>query len=248
MSKLSDFVSKGVRLIVTDDEHAVPELEEAAPRAPSTRTPSPPPPPRGRAPRERTPRELPPEELVAEPPRSVARSQVSADVADFGAVYQEAGIELPLHGYGVDKVAEMLENKRLAALAPEVKATAVLAALEAAGVELKDVIQDGVRRDKALDAFFGGKTAETQELRGKSESRIEEIRQQIATLLKEKNAEIEALKKAAEDAAQALAKLEEKKLREEDRLHAVLAHFVEAAANPITRGMPPAPEKPASAS
>ena len=124
----------------------------------------------------------------------------------------------------------------------------MLAALEAAGVELKDVIQDGVRRDKALDAFFGGKTAETQELRGKSERRIEEIKEQIAALLKEKNAEIEALKKAAEEASQALAKLDERKQREEDRLHAILAHFVEAAGNPITRGKPPAPEKPASAS
>jgi len=240
MSKISDFVSKGVRLIVTDEEQDVPELEPAAP--------SPPPPPRGRAPRERTPREMPPEDLAAEPPRSVARSQVAADVADFGQVYQEAGIELPLHGYGVDKVGEMLENKRLATLAREVKATAVLAALEAAGVELKDVIQDGVRRDKALDAFFDGKTRETQELRGKSEQRIEEIQQQIAAFLKEKNAEIEALKQAALGATQALAKLDERKHHEEDRLHAILAHFVEAATNPITRGKPPAPEKPASAS
>ena len=35
-------------------------------------------------------------------------------MVDFGAVYAEAGIELPPHGYGIDKVAEMLESKRLA--------------------------------------------------------------------------------------------------------------------------------------
>ena len=246
MSKISDFVSKGVRLIVTDEqEQLASEPEAASPPSP----PSPPPPPRGRAPRERTPRELPPQELTAEPPKSVARSQVAADVADFGQVYQEAGIELPLHGYGVDKVGEMLENKRLATLAREVKATAVLAALEAAGVELKDVIVDGVRRDKALDAFFDSKTRETQELRGKSETRIEEIQQQIAAFLKEKNAEIEALKKAALGATQALANLDERKQREEDRLYAILAHFVEAATNPITRAKASAPEKkPASTS
>jgi hypothetical protein len=240
MSKLSDFVSKGVRLIVTDDPaQPAPELDEVA---------SPPPPPRGRAPRERTPRELPAEELMAEPPRSVERSKVAADVADFGAVYEEAGIELPLHGYGVDKVGEMLDNKRLAAMGREVKASAVLAALEAAGVELKDVIQDALRRDKALDAFLEGKTRETQELRGKSEARVEEIKEQIAVFLRERNAEIEALKQAAEGAGQALGKLEERKLREEDRLHAVLAHFVEAAANPITRAAKSGvPDKPATA-
>jgi hypothetical protein len=249
MSKLSEFVSKGVRLIVTDDqEQPIPELDEAPARPPSRPSASSPPPPRGRGLRERTPREMPAEELIAEPPNPVTRSQVAADVADFGAVYQEAGIELPLHGYGIEKVGEMLENKRLTNLAREVKATAVLAALEAAGVELKDVIQDGVRRDKALDAFLAGKAQETQELRGKSEARIEEIKEQIATFLKDKNAEIEALKQAAEGAGQALTKLEERKQREEDRLHGILAHFVEAAANPITRGKPAAPDKPASAS
>jgi len=234
MSKLSNLVSKGVRLIVADDAESEPEAEAPAPVE--------------RAPRERTPRELPAEALVAEPPRSVQRSQLAADVVAFSEVYAEAGIELPLHGYGIEKVGEMLENKRLAAMAREVKATAVLAALEAAGVELKDVIQDGVRRDKALDAFLAGKTYETQELRGKSETRIEEIREQIATFLREKNAEIEELKKAAEGAALSLSRLEERKLREEERLHGILSHFIEAAANPITRSKPASPDKPASTS
>jgi hypothetical protein len=234
MSKLSNLVNKGVRLIVADSEEAQPETEAEAPVE--------------RAPRARTPRELPAEALVAEPPKSVQRSQLAADVVDFSAVYAEAGIELPLHGYGVDKVGEMLENKRLAAMAREVKATAVLAALEAAGVELRDVIQDGVRRDKALDAFLEGKTTETQELRGKSETHVEAIREQIAVFLKEKNAEIESLKKAAEAAGQALAKLEQRKAREEERLHGVLSHFIEGAANPITRGKASVPDKPASTS
>lgn len=240
MSKLSNLVSKGVRLIVSDDDEAQPELDASA---------APPPLPRERAPREsRTPRELPAEDIVAEPPRSVQRSEIAADVLDLGEVYTEAGIELPLHGYGIDKVGEMLENKRLAAMGREVKATAVLAALEAAGVELKDVIQDGVRRDKALDAFFEGKTAETQQLKSRSDAKVEEIREQIAAFLKEKNAEIEALKLAAETAGLALTRLEERKAREEERLHAVLSHFVEAAANPITRGRGGTPDKPAPTS
>ena len=33
MSRLKDFVSKGVRLIVSDDEAAVPDLEEPEPDA-----------------------------------------------------------------------------------------------------------------------------------------------------------------------------------------------------------------------
>ena len=123
-------------------------------------------------------------------------------VEDFGAVYEEAGIALPDHGYGVDKVAEMLEGKRLGQLGREVKATAVLAALEAAQVDVKDVIQDAVRRDKALDAFEAAKERELQELREKNETRVRALRQEMEALLTKINAEIESLKAASEEAGQ----------------------------------------------
>lgn len=228
MSKLSELVSKGVRLIVTEGD-------------PSANT----------APVERE-REIAADVLDVEPPRPVERSSVNADVEEFGAVYAEAGVEAPLHGYGVDKAGEMLENKRLATLSREVKATAVLAALEAAGAPIRDVIQDAVRRDKALDAFEAGKTAETQELRAKTEARVQTIRQEIDAFLRTKNAEIESLKAAADAAAQALLRLQERKRREEERLHAIVAHFIEGGENPITTSGSAstggaAPDKPASA-
>jgi len=174
MSKLKDLVSKGVRLIVAD----VPESGEAAA---GEATP----------PREA---EIPAEAFEASEPRRVTRSEVPADVADFSAVFAEAGIELPLHGYGIDKVAEMLDSKRLASLGREVKATAVMAALEAAGVPLRDVIQDAVKRDKALDAFEAAKGREIQELHARTEVRLEEIKAEIDAFLKERNGELEQLK------------------------------------------------------
>ena len=129
MSKLKDLVSRGVRLIVTD----APGTEAAEGET---------------APAERE-LEIPGEAFEAAEPRRVTRSEVPADVKDFAAVYAEAGIEPPVHGYGIDKAAEMLDSKRLSNLGREVKAAAVLAAIEAAGVPLRDVIQDAVKRDKA---------------------------------------------------------------------------------------------------
>lgn len=216
MSRLKDLVSKGVRLIVADSE----------PGAEATPTPEP------------TEREIPAEAFQQEP-EPVRRSQVAADVEDFGAVYQEAGIELPLHGYGIDKVAEMLESKRLASLAKEVKATAVLAALEAAQVPIREVIQDAVLRDKALDAFEAAKEREISELRAQSEARVASIQSEMEAYLREKNAEIEALKKAGEGAVQAFQKLQERKRREEQRLHDVVAHFIEGTENPVSTGPKP---------
>jgi hypothetical protein len=220
MGKLSEFVSKGVRLIVVDPESPAGDAHGAESPAPA------------RGPQ---PREIAAEEIDSPPPPPV-RSEVAMEIEDFGAVYDEAGVGIPDHGYGVDKVAEMLQGKRLSSLSREVRATAVLAALEAAQVDVKDVIADAVKRDKALDAFEAAKERELQDLRAKNESRVRELRQEMETLLTKINAEIERLKGAAEGAEKAFAQLQIRKRREEERLHEVVANFVEPPENPITAG------------
>ena len=229
MGKLSELVSKGVRLIVVDPD-AEPELE------PEARVPSPPPPPPPGAPVGRARgRQLPSEVAQAVPPRRVVRSEVAADVQDFAAVYKEAGITLPPHGYGVDRIAEMLQGKRLASLSREVRATAVLAALEAARVDVQDVIEDGVRRDKALDAFEAAKERELVERKAGNETRVQSLRKDLDELLRKINSEIEKLKQESQEAEAAFAQLQIRKRQEEARLHDVVAHFVEGA-NPISTG------------
>jgi hypothetical protein len=207
MGALGNIVKKGVRLIVTDSEEGQPPVT--------------------------TPKEIP-AEAMAVPEAPVAPASDLPAVAGFADVYREAGVELPAHGYGIDKVAEMLENKRLATLAREVRATAVLTALEAAGVALPDVIQDAVRRDQALDAFEAAKRRELDELKKNNQAQVAAVQQAIESFLREKNAEIEGF-----------AQLEARKRREEERLRDVVCHFVEAAENPITTGAAsPAPAPP----
>ncbi len=229
MSRITDLVSKGVRLIVSEGETELPPdllEDEGAPARPSA------PRPRPAAPRER---EIPPEVFDVPPPRRVQQSAVPASIGDFGPVYSESGIELPPHGYGVDKVAEMLQSKRLTSLAPEVRAAAVMAALEAAGVAIRDVVQDAVLRDKALDAFESAKDREAKDSRHKNEARIASLQQELDALVKKIGAEIESLKKASDQAETAFQALRERKLKEEERLHAVVAHFIEGADNPVTK-------------
>jgi hypothetical protein len=223
VSKLKDLVSRGVRLIVTD-------TAEASSDAPPAE------------------REIPPEAFAAEP-RAVAASAVPSSIEDFGAVYEEAGIALPPHGYGVEKVTEMLASKRLASLGREVKAAAVMAALEAASVPLREVLQDAVLRDKALDAFEAAKQRELQELRGRNETRIESLKAEMEGLLRKINVEIEKLKRESEEAAQAFQRLQERKRQEEGRMHDMVSHFIEGGDNPVSLGATPAapPARPGSA-
>jgi hypothetical protein len=218
MGALGNIVKKGVRLIVTDTEEGAPPLS--------------------------TPKDIPAEAVAVPEAPAPPASELPA-VAGFGDVYREAGVELPAHGYGIDKVAEMLENKRLATLAREVRATAVLTALEAAGVALPDVIQDAVRRDQALDAFEAAKRRELEALKKDNQAQVAAVQQAIEDFLREKNAEIEGLKRATDAAIEAFAQLEARKRREEERLRDVVCHFVEAADNPITTGAAgPAPTSP----
>jgi hypothetical protein len=217
MGALGNFVKKGVRLIVSETDATGGTAE-----TPLT-----------------TPKQIPGEAFAAPDSAAAPASGLPAQ-SDFAEVYREAGVQLPAHGYGIDKVAEMLENKRLTTLTREVRATAVLTALEAAGVTLADVIQDAVARDRALDAFEAAKSQELENLKTDSQARIGAVQQEIESFLREKNAEIESLKKGADSASQAFSELTARKRREEERLRDVVTFFVEPADNPITTAATPA--------
>ncbi len=224
MTGLSEFVRKGVRLIVTESDEGPVELPPSGPKV-------------------ETPREIPAEDLAV-PEAPAVESALPSDVADFAAVYAEAGVSEAPHGYGVNKVAEMLANPRLASLGREVKAAAVLAALEAAGVTLAEVIQDAVRRDRAIDAFESAKRQELDRLEADNQARLADIDAEIRSFLRDRNAQIEELKAATKAAQEAFASLLDRKHAEEERLRDIVCHFVAPSDNPITAPStaPPAPE------
>lgn len=225
MSKLKDLVNKGVRLIVT-------ETDEGG----AGSSPGPPP-------------EIPPESLDVAPPTKVTQSAVPAQVADFTAVYREAGVEIPPHGFGIEKVAEMLQNKRLASLPREAKAAAVLAMLETAGVSPQDVIQDAVLRDKSLDAFEAAKEREAQDLKKKNEAQIQKMKAELEDVIRRINEEVERLRRESEAASETFAQLQARKRREEERLFELVSYFAEGTGNPISTsgpsGSPPPPPRDA---
>ncbi|HVR70334.1 MAG TPA: hypothetical protein VMT87_05760 [Vicinamibacteria bacterium] len=169
---------------------------------------------------------------VSTPP-ALTRSSVPLDVADWSAVYREAGVHPPPHGYGVDRVGEMLETKRFGSLDRDTRRKAILAALDAAGVSIRDVVQDAVGRDHALDAFETFKQREVEEMRVRTEGRIQTVQQELETVLRDSNAELERLKRGAEESVRAFAQFQERKRTEERRLREFLSHFVRDEENPI---------------
>lgn len=198
MSKLRSLVHRGVKVVVAD-----------GPADPAT-----------------TPREIPAEAFsTGELPLGTSYADVPASTTDFRPVYERAGVAGPRHGYGIDKVAQMLESPRLASVPREVRAAAVMAALEAADVPLVDVLNDAVLRDKALDAFLAAKEREFEHRRTRWEAHASTIREEIDAYVRERQDQITALTAEVLAADQAIDKLRARKRTEEQRLRDLVSYF-----------------------
>jgi hypothetical protein len=73
--------------------------------------------------------------------------------ATFDQIYQNAGAKLPRTPFGILKVKEMADSPHLAGMSLDAKRCALLMALEAAGVETEDVLQDAVARQRVLNTY-----------------------------------------------------------------------------------------------
>jgi hypothetical protein len=65
-------------------------------------------------------------------------------------IYRAAGIQGPRLGYTVEKVIEMLQSEHIKTLPTDTKRSALLMALDAAGVQVDEVLHDATLRQHAL--------------------------------------------------------------------------------------------------
>jgi len=100
------------------------------------------------------------------PPESARESKPASTVPagnDFAAsggelmvfeeVYRSAGIKSPRLGYSIGKVIEMLHSEHIRNLPTETKRASLLMALEAAGVQVDEVLQDATLRQRAINSY-----------------------------------------------------------------------------------------------
>ena len=73
--------------------------------------------------------------------------------APFEQIYLSAGNRLPQIPYGILKVREMADSPHLAGMSPDAKRGALLMALEAAGAQTEDLLQDAVARQRVLTEY-----------------------------------------------------------------------------------------------
>jgi hypothetical protein len=71
----------------------------------------------------------------------------------FEEVYRSAGIKSPRLGYSISKVIDMLHSEHIRNLPTETKRASLLMALEAAGVQVDEVLQDATLRQRAINSY-----------------------------------------------------------------------------------------------
>ena len=179
--------------------------------------------------------EIPAEFFESGDARASLRSDLPIDVTDFQQVYADAGVPAPQRGYGIDKMVDILESKRLASLPREVRVAAVMASLEAAGAPLQQVVKDAALRERALSGFVLAKQREVEALQKRNEAKVAELKQEISAFVGDKNREIDGLEQASRTAGSAFSQLQLRKRQEEERLREVVGHFLPDAENPIPK-------------
>jgi len=170
-------------------------------------------------------------EVPHAPPRAadlVENAEGEADLSgpvtapvSFDDVYAAAQIQAPVHGYSVLKVAEMLQSEHLQALPADVKKKSIMVALDAAGVKVADIVEDAVRRDRALDTYERVLQKNLEQLRGEKEREIRQLEETIARTRAELDREQKELDKWCA-----------RKRLEENRIAEAVGYFV--SQNPIT--------------
>jgi hypothetical protein len=162
-----------------------------------------------------------------------------SDPTSFDEIYHAAEIPAPPQGYSILKVAEMLQSEHIRSLPSDVKRSSVLVALDAAGVDIKDVIQDAVRRDRALDGFETVQQRAVDDLEARKTKENAQIQADIDRLVAEQRAKIQ---KNNDDVAQEKERFfgwRLKKQQEEKKISDAVAYFV--TENPITTGSTASP-------
>lgn len=174
---------------------------------------------------------------VAPAPPSVALDPTSgATLPSFEDIYAAAQITVPAHGYTIIKIADMLRNEHIAALPPDVKKKSILVALDAAGVQLDTIIDDAVRRDRALDTFERTQEKALASLEQKLRADQQQWQQEIDALIAERQAKIRAANDALAKEQAAVKSWRDRKAAEESRIADAVGHFL--SENPITIGQP----------
>ncbi len=181
-------------------------------------------------------------DIAASVPRVTQFSGPVANPTSFEEIYNSAEIHPPEHGYTIMKVAEMLQSEHIRGLPAEVRRSSILVALEAAGVKIQDVIEDAVKRDRALDTYERVLEKSLHDLEAAKADDSRKIQAEMERLVAEHRSRIQANEDAVAKEKERFYGWRLQKQQEEKKIADAVGYFV--SENPITTSGSPAPPPP----
>jgi hypothetical protein len=152
----------------------------------------------------------------------------------FDEIYRAAEIPEAPHGYSILRVAQMMESEHIRSLPSDVKRSSVLVGLEAAEVNIKDVIQDAIYRDRALDGYERVQQRALEELESSKTAENTKIQAEIDRYVTEQRAKIQGNNETITREKERVTGWRLKKQQEEKKIAETVGYFV--SENPITTG------------
>jgi hypothetical protein len=151
---------------------------------------------------------------------------------NLAEVYDAAKIAQPAHGYTVLKVADMLQSEHIRTLPGDVKRKSIMVALDAAGVKITDIVDDAVRRDRALDTYERVLQKHLEEREAQTAADNQRIEEEIAQRVAELRARIDENARALDAERKEFQAWQAHKRQEESTIAEAVSYFV--SENPIT--------------
>ena len=99
------------------------------------------------------PSEAAPDSRVASHSSGNGFAASGVDLMAFEEIYRSAGIKGPRLGYTIGKVIDMLHSEHIKTLPADTKRSSLLMALEAAGIQVDEVLQDATLRQRAINSY-----------------------------------------------------------------------------------------------
>jgi hypothetical protein len=161
-------------------------------------------------------------------------SQPVADPTSFEQIYRAAEVPTPAHGFTIFKIGDMLKSEHIRSLTPEIKRSSVLLALDAAGVKLQEIIEDAVRRDRALDTFETVQQRALDQLAAKKMQENQKLQEEADRVLNDLRTKIQVNNDEVERERERMQSWRLQKQQEERRIADAVAPFT--SENPISTG------------
>jgi hypothetical protein len=135
----------------------------------------------------------------------------------------------------------MLQSEHIRTLPPEVKKKSILVALDAAHVKVREIVEDAVARDRALDTYEKVLQKHLEEVRAQKDAENRRLEEEIQQRVAELKVRIEANNKEIEKEQSSLIAWRTRKRQEEDRIAEAVGYFV--TENPVTTSAPASPKE-----